>query len=646
MGKNEHKHKKHKHRRPSGDFDEAPPPLTAVPKLIVKLGVESTPERVHSPATTPQLFTSSEDPYNHHHHRHKDKKKKKKKDKKKSHDKDKERDREHRHHKKKKKRDYAEMEGGAESSSSYQQQSDHTHHPSSHPVSQEQQDTPIENPAKVPRLDVEGAAVDPAAGLESPLRDVHSRNSSSTTPKQKSVALTKVLEHLVRMLEKKDASNFFSQPVSDAFAPGYSKIIKEPMDFSTMNKKVEEGRYEDLIIFRKDFELICNNCMLYNTPDTIYYKAAKRLLQLGLRVLAPDRLKALAEHLPLINELSPQQLGFSLQNEVISEMSQEEEKEVLKVIEEHRRGFVRRPTGRFEAIPDNMKPEDVSNRAAAAAAAAAERLARRKGGSQMGYLRQKQDGTTSLAIVTPVNGAAAERAVTLGQLIGRIKNGASALQGFKEDRRNTAKTFNPIYYGAFSSYGPAYDSTFANLTKQETELVHGTYGDDVGVAYAESIKNFSKNCEYASFIVDNLLDIVTGSEHSKITKYVEEQKLLRAEEKAVKTMLDIKEGPGIDFDALKSLGNDGIDMSFLDTLQSQYAQYQTSPAGRLETNASLLENLRDAQHDRLSAPPPNHLGQVTGPSQDECEIADRVQANLVSMVAQSRPKDIFVHSGR
>ena len=27
-----------------------------------------------------------------------------------------------------------------------------------------------------------------------------------------------------------------------------------------------------------------------------------------------------------------------------------------------------------------------------------------------------------------------------------------------------------------------------NLDIQETELVHGTYGDDVGVAYAESIK--------------------------------------------------------------------------------------------------------------------------------------------------------------
>ena len=45
------------------------------------------------------------------------------------------------------------------------------------------------------------------------------------------------------------------------------------MDFSTMSLKIEEGRYENLSSFRRDFELICNNCMLYNGPDTIYYKA-------------------------------------------------------------------------------------------------------------------------------------------------------------------------------------------------------------------------------------------------------------------------------------------------------------------------------------------------------------------------------------
>ena len=70
-------------------------------------------------------------------------------------------------------------------------------------------------------------------------------------------------------------------------------VFREPMDFSTMAEKVEDGSYESLEPFRRDFELICTNCMLYNGPDTIYYKSSKKLLQQGLRVLAPDRIKAL-----------------------------------------------------------------------------------------------------------------------------------------------------------------------------------------------------------------------------------------------------------------------------------------------------------------------------------------------------------------
>jgi len=614
MGK--HKHEKHKHHRPSREYEEAP--LNPVPKLIVKIGSDMTPERVDSPAA-PVLYPS--DNQFHHHHRHKEKKKKKKKDKKKSHDKDKE----HRH-RKKRKREYSSLEPD-----------------------------PNLVPVKVPRLETE---MKEEPGVLAPKVESPPPPSRICVPdvKQKST-FTKVLEHLLIMLEKKDVSNFFTHPVSDAMAPGYSQIIKEPMDFSTMKLKIAEGAYESLAPFRRDFGLICNNCMLYNTPDTIYHKASKRLLQLGSRVLLPDRLRALAEHIPIILELTPQQLGFSIKDEVPAEMTVEEEKDISRVLEEIR-GGVRRPPGRFQAIPDNIPPQDISNQVKAAAASAAARLSLRKPGSQMGFLRQKQDGTTSLAFVTPVDGAAGERAVTLGQLIGRVKNGASALQGFKEDRRNGAKAFNPIYYGAFSSYGPAYDSTFANLTKQETELVYSTYGDDVGVAYAESIKNFSKNCEYATFIVDHLLDILTGNEHKKTSKYVEEQKCLRAEESAVKAAFEgeakaaldgevkVEAAGSVDFASLKSLADDGIDMSFLDSLQSLYADIQASPASKLESNAALIETLRDAQHDRLSGPPPLHLGQVSGPSNEECEIADRVQANLVSMVGKSRPKDIFVQNGR
>ena len=101
-----------------------------------------------------------------------------------------------------------------------------------------------------------------------------------------------------------------------------------------------------------------------------------------------------------------------------------------------------------------------------------------------------------------------------------MKQGTGSIAGLREDRRNVAKAVYPLHYGAFSSHGPTYDSTFANLTKEETEMVHNTYGDEVGVQYAESILNFSRNCDYAMSIVDHLLDILTGNEHRKTSKCV------------------------------------------------------------------------------------------------------------------------------
>ena len=64
-------------------------------------------------------------------------------------------------------------------------------------------------------------------------------------------------------------------------------------------------------------------------------------------------------------------------------------------------------------------------------------------------------------------------------------------------------------------------------------MVHNTYGDEVGVQYAESILNFSRNCDYAMSIVDHLLDILTGNEHRKTSRYIEEMKMLRKEDEVM-----------------------------------------------------------------------------------------------------------------
>lgn len=61
---------------------------------------------------------------------------------------------------------------------------------------------------------------------------------------------------------------------------------------------------------------------------------------------------------------------------------------------------------------------------------------------QMGFLRQKKDGTTSLNVLVPGDGAVPgtnERPVPLGALIGKLQHGTGQLQAFKEDRRNLAK---------------------------------------------------------------------------------------------------------------------------------------------------------------------------------------------------------------
>lgn len=183
----------------------------------------------------------------------------------------------------------------------------------------------------------------------------------------------------------------------------------------------------------------------------------------------------------------------------------------------------------------------------------------KRGGPSMGFLRQRKDGSTYLNILVGGDGTipgTKKRPVLLGTLTGKLTEGTSQMQGFREDRRNVAKPVKPLYYGAFGSYAPSYDSAFANLSKEESELVYQTYGSEAAVQYSESILDFAKDNDYTVQIVDSLLDLLTGGDHSKTKKILEEKKQLREEEEAIKTVLEVKPAPDnvkIDLDELRSL---------------------------------------------------------------------------------------------
>lgn len=53
-----------------------------------------------------------------------------------------------------------------------------------------------------------------------------------------------------RLSFRKDPHGFFAFPVTDAIAPGYSSIIKHPMDFSTMSDRIKNNEYNTVTEFK------------------------------------------------------------------------------------------------------------------------------------------------------------------------------------------------------------------------------------------------------------------------------------------------------------------------------------------------------------------------------------------------------------
>lgn len=134
--------------------------------------------------------------------------------------------------------------------------------------------------------------------------------------KQSKSPLSKVLHHLLRLLEKKDPHQFFAWPVTDDIAPGYSSIISNPMDFLTIRQKVDDNQYTSLQEFGDDFRLMCDNAIKYNHVETVYHRAAKRLLHIGLKMLQPENLMRTLRPLQgYMEELSMLELGFDMTSE-------------------------------------------------------------------------------------------------------------------------------------------------------------------------------------------------------------------------------------------------------------------------------------------------------------------------------------------
>lgn len=230
----------------------------------------------------------------------------------------------------------------------------------------------------------------------------------------------------------------------------------------------------------------------------------------------------------------------------------------------------------------------------------------------------------------------------MGEVVGKLSQGSRHVKRFKEDRRNIAKSVKYLSYGAFGSYAPSYDSSFANLSKEESDLINGSYTDFEPSEQIRSI--LSNDSDYTFTLADNLLEMF-GGKPKKIKLEVEDPISDAIDESLY---VDSKEGilPKTEEDDIQALQALGIDLSHLAALEETFSKDEDgSPEiqQKLEYTTGLIRRLQQMQYDRLSVNPHPRLGhQIAPPSDAEIGLAKEITGNLSELTKRVPPGALVI----
>ncbi|KAK3575101.1 hypothetical protein QTP86_020698 [Hemibagrus guttatus] len=85
------------------------------------------------------------------------------------------------------------------------------------------------------------------------------------------------LRRILRSLQAHKMAWPFLEPVDPEDAPDYYRVIKEPMDLSTMEERLLNRHYSKLTEYVADMTRIFDNCRYYNPSDSPFYQCAEVL---------------------------------------------------------------------------------------------------------------------------------------------------------------------------------------------------------------------------------------------------------------------------------------------------------------------------------------------------------------------------------
>ncbi|XP_078109214.1 bromodomain-containing protein 9 isoform X1 [Sander vitreus] len=632
MGK---KHKKHKPEwRTVDDYEDKA--LEKPLKLVLKVGGSEVTELSGSGHDSSYYDDRSD----HERERHKEKKKKKKKKSEKDKDKyvdDDERRRRKEEKRKKREREQNELEATASTAASVGVPVEPFTLPKSLSIGLE----PEEKKKKRERefeLEPEedefhsGVKLDLEQQGDRPVRACRTQQESECTPRQQ------LLEHFLRQLQRKDPHGFFSFPVTDAIAPGYSMIIKHPMDFSTMKDKIRNNDYNTVTEFKADFKLMCDNAMVYNRPETVYYKAAKKLLHTGFKMMSKERLLALKRSMSFMQDMDYTQQAAILGDEDLAadipppetipspvESAKKSKKQPVKDMKEVI-SYLFEPEGNACSLTDSTAEEHVLALVEHSADEARDRINRYMPNSKMGYLRKEPDSSLLYTVVNQLDPDAEEEEthkVDLSSLSNKLLPGLTTL-GFKDDRRHKVTFLS----SAYNIQTLQKNSVFPDLLPDEVDTLYSAYGDDTGVQCALSIQEFVKGCGgVTKRWVDRLLDKMTADDHTKAVSQIRQRRNIPLKPDETKSNIcdmQIADGTGLgesgsvlDFMSMKNYPDMSLDISMLNSLGKTVKKEPGNDEGQQQFDEAdkLLQEFQEAQVDRVGSRPSSNLSSLSNASE-------------------------------
>ncbi|XP_034818770.1 bromodomain-containing protein 9 isoform X6 [Pan paniscus] len=552
--------KKHKAEWRSSYEDYADKPLEKPLKLVLKVGGSEVTELSGSGHD----FSYYDDRSDHERERHKEKKKKKKKSEKEKHLDDEERRKRKEEKKWKREREHCDTEGEADDFD---------------PGKKVEVEPPPDRPVRACRTQ-------PAENESTPIQQL--------------------LEHFLRQLQRKDLHGFFAFPVTDAIAPGYSMIIKHPMDFGTMKDKIVANEYKSVTEFKADFKLMCDNAMTYNRPDTVYYKLAKKVLHAGFKMMSKQA-ALLGNEETAVEEPVPEVVPVQVET---AKKSKKPSREVISCMFE--------PEGNACSLTDSTTEEHVLALVEHAADEARDRINRFLPGGKMGYLKRNGDGSLLYSVVNTAEPDADEEEthpVDLSSLSSKLLPGFTTL-GFKDERRNKV-TFLSSATTALSMQN---NSVFGDLKSDEMELLYSAYRDETGVQCALSLQEFVKDAgSYSKKVVDDLLDQITGGDHSRTLFQLKQRRnvpMKPPDEAKVGDTLGDSSSSVLEFMSMKSYPDVSVDISMLSSLGKVKKELDPDDSHlNLDETTKLLQDLHEAQAERGGSRPSSNLSSLSNASE-------------------------------